>query len=383
MAMANTGVFHRPPPTVLDKLGQLNWPLIAVLCLLTAVGLAAQYSVAGGSWSPWAERHALRFIVGLGALIAIAVTPLHLWLRLAWPAYGVALVGLVLVPIFGTEALGARRWLALGPLSFQPAEAMKIALVLALATWFHSLAPSRTSHPLWLVPPLLLIAVPMVLVMRQPDLGTALMLGTIGSGVMLLAGVSVFYFLGAGAAVLALVPMILPLLHDYQRRRIDAFLDPTLDPLGAGYHITQSKIALGSGGISGRGFLGGTQSQLDFLPEKHTDFIFTTIGEEWGFVGAVTVLTLFALLVVVLKAMSLAVESRFGRLLVSGTGLTVFTYAVINVSMVTGLLPVVGIPLPFVSYGGTSMLTLMLGLGLAMCAYVHRDERMTVASPSL
>jgi rod shape determining protein RodA len=374
--MANSGFFHRAPPNVIDKLAQLSWPLLIVLCLLTAVGLAAQYSVAGGSWSPWAERHAIRFVTGLGLLIVIAVVPLEIWLRLAWPAYGVALGALALVPVMGTEALGARRWLALGPLSFQPSEMMKVAIVIALARWFHRLPARRVSHPFWLLVPIAAIAAPMALVMRQPDLGTAIMLGMTGAGVMLMAGVSFLYF-GAGIAAIAFgVPLAMPYLHDYQRRRIEAFLDPSTDPLGAGYHITQSKIALGSGGTSGKGFLGGTQSQLDFLPEKHTDFIFTTIGEEWGFVGALAVLLLFGMLLIVLMGMALATASRFGRLLISGATLSVIGYAAINIGMVSGSVPVVGVPLPFVSYGGTSMMTLLFGLGLAMGAYVHRNDPM-------
>jgi rod shape determining protein RodA len=372
--MANSGFFHRAPPNVIDKLAQLSWPLLVVLCLLAAVGLAAQYSVAGGSWSPWAERHAIRFVIGLGMMIVIAVVPLEVWLRLAWPAYAVALAALALVPVMGTEALGARRWLALGPISFQPSEMMKVAIVMALASWFHGLTVRRISHPVWLMVPVAAIAVPMALVMRQPDLGTAIMLGLTGVGVMLMAGVNLLYFAAGGAAIVIGVPMAMPYLHDYQRRRIEAFLDPSTDPLGAGYHINQSMIALGSGGASGKGFLGGTQSQLDFLPEKHTDFIFTTIGEEWGFVGALAVLVLFGALVAVLMGMALTTASRFGRLLISGAALSVLGYAAINIGMVSGSLPVVGVPLPFVSYGGTSMMTLLFGLGLAMCAYVHRDE---------
>ena len=374
--MANSNVFYRPPPSVIDKLSKLNWALLITLCLLTGVGLAAQYSVAGGSWSPWAERHAMRFLVGLGVLIAMSVVPLGVWLRLAWPAYGIALVALALVPLIGIEALGARRWLALGPFSFQPSELTKVALIMALASYLRALPPQRLSHPIWLLIPVAMIAVPVALVLRQPDLGTAMMIGIVGGGMLMLAGVNLLYFAGAGAVAVIGVPLAIPYLHDYQRRRIDSFLDPSSDPLGSGYHITQSKIALGSGGTSGKGFLAGTQSQLDFLPEKHTDFIFTTIGEEWGFVGAIAVLALFALLVTVLMSMSLSTASRFGRLLISGAALVVFGYAAINIGMVSGMVPVVGVPLPFVSYGGTSMMTLLIGLGLAMSAYVHRDDAM-------
>ena len=373
--MSSTGFIYEPPRTLIEKLGQLNWLLLVVLCLLAGIGLVALYSVAGGAWSPWAERHAVRFLAGLALLLAISVVPLRVWADLAWPTFLAALCLLALVPVLGTEALGARRWLSVAGLSFQPAELMKVALVAALARYYQALSPRLVSHPLWVLLPVLAIAAPVVLTARQPDLGSAVLIVLIGLGLMLMAGVNLLYFIGAGLGALASIPYALTHLHDYQRRRLDTFLDPGKDPLGAGYHITQSKIALGSGGVSGKGFLGGTQSQLDFLPEKHTDFIFTTIGEEWGFIGTVTVLALFGLLLTVLAGMAMAAGTRFARMLVVGATLTVFGYAAINVSMVTGLVPVVGVPLPFVSYGGTSMLTLMCGLGLAMCAWVHRDER--------
>ncbi len=370
------GVFYRPPPTIIEKLGELNWLLLIALCALTGVGLAALYSVGGGSWSPWAERHALRFLVGLAMLIAVAVVPLRFWLHLAYPAYGVAIVALLLVPLVGSEALGARRWLPLGPLTFQPSEMMKVALVMALAKYYHALPDRRISHPLWLLVPVAMIGAPMALIMKQPDLGTAMMIGMLGGAILLMAGVHLLYFAGGLSAMFVGVPLALPYLHDYQRRRIDVFLDPSSDPLGAGYHITQSKIAMGSGGVTGKGFLSGTQGQLDFLPEKHTDFIFTTIAEEWGFVGSIAVLILIAILLAILLGMALGTVSRAGRLMICGSMVSIFLYASINVGMVSGALPVVGIPLPFVSYGGTSMLTLMFSLGLSMCAWVHRNDAM-------
>ena len=376
--MASTSVFHKPPPTLLDRLSEINWALLVVLSLLAAVGLAALYSVAGGSWSPWAERHALRFLIGLGLVVGMAVVPVGFWLQLAFPAYALAFAALALVPLIGVDALGARRWLALGPVSFQPSEFMKVALVLALAAYYQRLSPARVSQPLWLLVPLAMILAPMGLIVRQPDLGTALLIASVGGGLLLLAGVNFWYFVGAGSAAVAAIPLAMPYLHDYQRRRIETFLDPSSDPLGAGYHVAQSKIAMGSGGVTGKGFLGGTQSQLDFLPEKHTDFIFTTIAEEWGFSGAILIIALFALLIAILIGMALATSSKSGRLLISGAMLTVFIYATINIGMVSGSLPVVGIPLPFISYGGTSMMTLMAALGLAMSAYVHRAEPMSL-----
>jgi len=274
----------------------------------------------------------------------------------------------------GIEAGGAQRWLALAEIRFQPAEFMKITLVLALARYYQGLPTKRISRPEGLIVPLVLIALPVMLTLKQPDLGTAVLFAAIGTGLMFLAGVNIFYFLASGAGAVAALPVIWANLQDYQRRRIEVFLNPDADPLGAGYHITQSKIALGAGGFSGKGYMQGTQSQLDFLPEKHTDFIFTTFGEEWGFAGGMVLLGLFGLLVMMLLLMSLRCASQFARLTIAGSALTIFVYVFINVAMVSGLVPVVGVPLPLVSYGGTSMLTVMFGIGLAMCAYVHRGR---------
>lgn len=357
-----------------QKLQRIHWPAIALLCVITGIGLASLYSVADGSLAPWAERHALRFLLCLGLVFWIAVTPRELWVGLAYPTYLVVLVLLILVPFVGTEAGGAKRWLAAGGIRFQPSELMKITLVLALARYYQWLNPEHVSRPLALVPPLVMIAIPVALTLLQPDLGTAALFAFVGLGLMFVAGVHMLYFIGGVVGTLALLPVIWANLHDYQRRRVEVFLNPEADPLGAGYHITQSKIALGSGGLSGKGFMKGTQSQLDFLPEKHTDFIFTTFAEEWGFVGAVALIGLFALLVMMLLFMALRCASQFARLTITGAALAIFVYAFINIAMVSGLVPVVGVPLPLVSCGGTSMVTVMTGIGLAMCAYVHRGR---------
>jgi rod shape determining protein RodA len=365
---------HSTPQTIGGKLMQVHWPLVALLCALTCVGLLALYAVAGGSLTPWADKQALRFVVAIGLVIAIALTPLQWWINLAYPAYFVGLVLLVLVPFVGTEALGARRWLSIGGASFQPAELMKVALVLMLARYYQWLGATRVSRPQWVILPVVLIAMPVALTLKQPDLGTAVLFAAVGLALMFLAGVNVLYFIGSGLAGLALAPVVWSRLHDYQRRRIEIFLDPEKDPLGAGYHITQSKIALGSGGLSGKGFMQGTQGQLNFLPEKHTDFIFTTLAEEWGFTGALGLIGVYMLLFVVVLSMALSCRSQFGRLASAGAGLIVFLYAFINMSMVSGLVPVVGVPLPLISYGGTSMTTIMFALGVAMCAYVNRAQ---------
>jgi rod shape determining protein RodA len=356
------------------KLARIHWPVAALVCLLAGIGISALYSVGGGDFSPWAERHALRFIITLALVIVIALTPLRWWLSLAYPAYAIALFLLALVPLIGTEALGARRWLSAAGTTFQPAEIMKVALVLMLARYYQWLGSRHVSRPQWVLLPLALIAAPVALTLKQPDLGTAVLFGVVGLSLMFLAGVNILYFAAGGIACGLMAPLIWSKLHDYQRRRIDIFLDPEKDLLGAGYHITQSKIALGAGGLSGKGFMQGTQGQLNFLPEKHTDFIFTTFAEEWGFFGALGLLGLYLVLFLLLLSMAFACRSQFARLVAAGAALILFLYAFINIAMVTGLIPVVGVPLPLISYGGTSMTTIMIALGFAMCAYVNRNQ---------
>ncbi len=362
------------PRSAGEKLWRIHWPVLIVAACIAAIGTAALYSVAGGSFQPWAERHALRFLIGIGIVVAMALVRADVWLKAAFPAYALALLLLCLVPVIGVEALGARRWIGAGSVSFQPSELMKLALVAALARYYQWLPADDVSRPRWVLIPLLLIVVPVVLTLKQPDLGSAMLFAVLGLALMFLAGVSTFYFLAGGAATVAAMPLIWSNLHDYQRRRVEIFLDPEKDPLGAGYHITQSKIALGSGGVSGKGYLQGTQSQLDFVPEKHTDFIATMLGEEWGFAGLLLLLGLYILLMTMMFAMAWRCQNRFGRLVIAGSALTFFVYVFINLAMVTGLVPVVGVPLPLVSYGGTSMMTLMIGLGLAMSGYVHGDD---------
>ncbi len=364
------------PQPLSEKIWRLNWLLLLSICALSATGVVALYSVADGSLAPWAERHAIRTLIGLALIIGIAMLPLRFWLAAAYPVYFLALALLLAVLFGGTQIMGARRWIAIGALSFQPSEIMKVALVLALARYYLGMDDARISRPLWVFVPLLVIAVPVVLVLKQPDLGTAAILASVGLGMMFLAGVSLWYFAAAGVAVAAAGPIIWANLHSYQQSRILTFLDPQRDPLGAGYHITQSKIALGSGGLYGKGFMQGTQSKLDFLPEKHTDFIFTMFAEEMGFIGSISLLALYALLFLVLAYMALSCRNQFSRLLIGGAWIGVFVYSLINIAMVTGLVPVVGVPLPLVSYGGTSMLTIMFGLGTAMCGYVHRYDRL-------
>ncbi len=369
------------PRTLVAKLWSIDWTVLLVVALIGAIGTATLVSVAGGSYQPWADRHVMRLVLGLSLVIVMALVPLGVWMRLAYPSFFAALALLALVPLVGQEALGARRWLTFGGLSFQPSEAVKVALVVALARYYQGLPSGALSRPLQVLVPLLMILAPMLLTLRQPDLGTSLLIAGTGLGLMFLAGVSWLYFVGGALAVFAALPFVLQRLHGYQRRRLEVFLEPDKDPLGAGYHITQSKIALGSGGVTGRGYMQGSQSQLDFVPEKHTDFIFAMFGEEWGFVGTLVLVGLFALLVTLVMLAALRAASPFARLLVAGFALQVLVYAGINMAMVTGLAPVVGVPLPFVSYGGTSLMSLMVALGLAMSASVHGRERLPGGDP--
>lgn len=356
-----------------EKLIEFNWGFLLLLLLIASIGFAMLYSVAEGSFSPWALRQAARFAVGMGIMVSVAMIDLRLWMRLAYPLYGIALVMLVAVEVIGFVGMGAQRWLNLGFVSVQPSEIMKVTLILALARYFHGLTLEEVSRIRNLLIPLGLVGAPVALVVLQPDLGTAILLIATGAVLFFSAGLRWRYFILAGAGVLAVIPIVWSRLHDYQRNRVLTFLEPERDPLGAGYHILQSKIALGSGGIFGKGFMEGTQSQLNFLPEKHTDFIFTMLGEELGLVGGLVLLTLYFVVLMFSLNVALQCRNQFGRLVAIGVSMTFFFYVFINTSMVMGLLPVVGVPLPLVSYGGTAMLSLMFAFGLLMSVHIHRN----------
>lgn len=365
--------FKTPGMTLAQKLWQVNWSMLLLIVAVATVGFAMLYSAANGSMDPWASRQMVRFVGGLGLMFLVALVDMRVWLRYAYPIYGVVLLLLAAVELVGTIGMGAQRWIDLGLFNLQPSELMKLALVLALARYFHCLNFEDIGRPTRLLAPLLMVAVPVALVLFQPDLGTAGML-LLGSGaVFFLAGVRLWKFVVVILAGLAAIPVAWNLMHDYQRQRILTFLDPERDPLGAGYHILQSKIALGSGGMFGKGFLLGTQSHLNFLPEKQTDFIFTMLAEEFGLVGGILLLGLYALLLIYGFAIALRCRSQFGRLVAMGATTTLFLYVFINVAMVIGLIPVVGVPLPLVSYGGTVMMTILVGFGLMMNVYIHRD----------
>ena len=359
-----------------ERLSRLHWPLIVMLTLIATAGVLTLYSVAGGSWQPWALKHALRFSVALVMMVGIGLVSMRYWMALAYPIYFVALAALAAVPFIGEVNMGAQRWIELGGLQFQPSEMMKIGLVLALARYYHGLRAEQVSHILYLIPPAIMIGAPVGLVFIQPDLGTAMLLGATGVAMVFLAGLSWrIGFIGViGAIAAGYSAYRFELLKPYQVERILTFLNPDRDPLGQGYHLLQSKIGLGSGGLEGKGYMMGTQSQLKFLPEMQTDFIFTIFGEEFGFVGAVALLLLY--LTVILTGVNIALKAKthFARMTAMGVVVTFALYVIINAGMVMGLAPVVGVPLPLVSYGGTVMMTIMAGFGLVMSAHMSRDQ---------
>jgi rod shape determining protein RodA len=358
-----------------QKIWQINWMIVLLLCALAGIGFAMLYSAANGNIDPWASRQMIRFGIGFILMIVVCLIDIRIWFRYAYLLYFAALGLLVAVEIIGSGAMGAQRWISAGAFQIQPAEVMKIALVLGLARYFHGASAEDLGRPLYLAIPLALLAVPTALMLRQPDLGTAVMLVLAGAAIFFIAGVRIWMFGVALAATLAAVPVAWQFLHGYQKQRILIFFDPEIDPLGAGYHILQSKIALGSGGLFGKGFLQGSQSHLKFLPEKQTDFIFTMLAEEFGLVGGVGLLVLYLFLLVYGFAISLRARNQFARLLAMGLTTTLFLYVFINVGMVMGILPVVGVPLPLISYGGTAMLTVLIGFGLLLCIYIHRDVK--------
>ncbi len=366
---------QRPQLTLGAKIRMINWGLVLLVCVIAGIGVGLLYSAAGGQWDPWAKSQLVRFIPGVVVMLFIALIDIRIWLQFAYIIYLGVLALLIAVEVMGHIGMGAQRWINLGFFVLQPSELMKPALTLVLARYFHGLTLEQIGRPLLLIPPMVLVFMPVGLVLLQPNLGTALLL-LLGSGaIFFAAGVRLWKFALAIGGGLAAIPIGWEFLHDYQRQRVYTFLDPETDPLGAGYNIIQSKIALGSGGLFGKGFMNGSQSQLMFLPEKHTDFIFVVLAEEFGMVGALVLLFLYFLLLVYGVIISLSCRNQFGRLLGVGLTTTFALYMFVNVAMVMGLIPVVGIPLPLVSYGGTAMMTLMIGVGLLLSVSVHREIR--------
>ncbi|MGO1118191.1 rod shape-determining protein RodA [Rhodovibrionaceae bacterium A322] len=372
---------RNPSLTIGQKFLAMNWLLVLLICAVASVGFAMLYSAANGSYDPWTSKQMIRFAMGLVIMLTVALVDIRFWFRVAYPLYFLALGLLVAVEVVGSVGMGAQRWIDLKVIQLQPSELMKVALVLALARYFHSVPLDEIGRLRHLLIPFVLIGSPVVLVLKQPDLGTALMLVMVAGAVFFAAGVRIWKFVVVAVGTGAAIPIIWSQLRPYQQRRVLTFLDPESDPLGAGYHITQSKIALGSGGLFGRGFLEGTQSHLSFLPEKQTDFIFTMLAEEFGLIGGIGLMVLFLLIFVYGFAIALRSNNHFGRLLALGLTFNLFCYFFINIAMVMGLVPVVGVPLPLISYGGTVMLTVMLAFGLTLSVSVHRDLRIPRRGP--
>jgi len=354
-----------------QKLLRLNWGIIFFILLISAIGWGLLISAAGGDMQPWAFKQILRFSVGVFIMLALACTDLRWWFHFSYVFYGISLLLLFGVEILGSiGGWGAQRWIDLYIIQLQPSELMKIALVMALARYFHNQSLPLSFAKLLF--PLLLILLPTILVLRQPDLGTAMIFLLMGGMLFFAAGVSLWLFAAGLIGTAASLPLLWGFLHEYQQNRILTFFGSTQDTLGTGYHITQSKIALGSGGVWGKGFMQGTQASLNFLPAKQTDFIFTLLCEEWGFMGGAFLISLYVVLIIMCFRIVLTTQNTFGRFVAMGMTVTFFLYVFINIAMVMGLLPVVGVPLPLVSYGGTAMLTLLMGFGFLLNVGLHR-----------
>jgi rod shape determining protein RodA len=362
--------------TLGQKFKQISWGLVVLITITASIGFTALYSAAGGDFDPWASRQMVRFAVGMVGMLIVAMIDIRLWYRFAYIIYGLGFILLVIVEVMGKIGMGAQRWIDLGFIQLQPSEFMKIAVILALARYFHGSTQEDVKRLFFLIPPALMILAPVGLVMMQPDLGTGAMILLAGAALIFLAGAPIWIFLLGIAGGIASLPVAWMFLHEYQKNRVRTFLNPEADPLGTGYHIIQSKIALGSAGIEGKGFLQGTQAHLNFLPEKQTDFIFTLWAEEWGLLGGVFLLSIMALIFLYCGWIAFRCRHGFGRLLAFGLMVNFSLYAIINIAMVMGLIPVVGIPLPLISYGGTAMLSLLVGFGLIMSCNIHRDSKL-------
>ena len=373
MLSARRLIRAEPSFGIATKLWQISWSYVLLLCMLAGVGYVALYSAAGGSPDPYATRHIIRFGVGLVVMIGVALVDIRLIEKFSYVVYGGSVVLLALVLRMGHVGKGAQRWIELGGLQLQPSELAKIGLVMALAAWFHKATWEKMGNPLFLIPPAVMIVVPVVLILKEPNLGTAVITGIVGAAVVLAAGIRWWKVALVAIPIPFAAQFAFAHLHDYQRARITTFMNPESDPLGAGYNIIQSKIALGSGGLWGKGFLQGTQGHLNFLPEKQTDFIFTTLAEEFGLVGGLALIALLGVIVIGGVAIALRCRNHYGRLLGLGIAVNFFMYVFVNIAMVMGAIPVGGVPLPLVSHGGSAMLTAMFGFGLLMSVHVHRD----------
>lgn len=360
------------------KLGEIDWIFCLTLTLIAAAAILVQFSIAGSQWMPWALPTLIRYAVFFAIMVVAALVDLRVWFALAYPLYGVGFLLLVAVDLVGHHALGAQRWIQLGPIQIQPSEIMKVGLVLALARFYHSASGRTAQLSWWLLWPAFLILAPVALILKQPDLGTAILVLLTGTAIMVLGGLSWRIIVaGAVGAVALIPPVVMFALHGYQKARVTSFLNPESDPSGSGYHNLQSAIAIGSGGLLGKGYGLGSQSELNFLPEKQTDFIFSSLAEQFGFVGCVSILLLYAAVIFMALRTAYISHSHFGRLAAAGITVTFTVSLLINGAMVMGLAPVVGVPMPLLSYGGTVMLTIMVGFGLVQAVRVHRYSEVT------
>ena len=357
---------------ILSRLRSINFMFLFLVTLIFLFGVLSLYSISGGEFNSWPIKHVQRFILGLIIFFIICSFDIKFFFIFAYPIFFLSLLFLIVVPFLGTEMYGATRWIKIAGISLQPSEFIKFTLILALAKYFHSTAGDSNSFIKKFILPLIIILIPVIIVATQPDLGTAVIIFIGGVSIFWIVGLSYKYFISGGVVLIFSIPLLWQYLKDYQKERVFTFFNPERDPLGHGYHIMQSKIALGSGGILGKGYMEGTQSHLNFLPEMHTDFIFTMFGEEFGFLGALVLICLYAGLIFLSIKMGLESRSYFGRYLSLGVSTVFFIYIFVNISMVTGLLPVVGVPLPLVSYGGSSMLAVMGAFGLLMNCYIHQ-----------
>ena len=354
------------------KLQSINYPLLGLIIILFFVGLAALYSISNGDFNSWPLKHSQRFILGLMIFFIVILFDLRIIFGYAYVIFFLSIISLAIIPFIGIESNGATRWISIAGISLQPSEFVKYTLILALAKYFHSIN-NDSSFIKTLIIPLIITVIPVMLVIIQPDLGTALIILLGGMSLFWISGLNYKYFIVGIFSILCSLPVLWQYLKDYQKDRVLTFFNPERDPLGNGYHIMQSKIALGSGGIFGKGFMEGTQSHLNFLPEMQTDFIFTMLGEEFGFIGTFTLLSIYAALIMTSVRLAMKSRSLFSKYLSLGVCNVFFIYIFVNIGMVTGLLPVVGVPLPFISYGGSSMLAVMFGFGLLMNCYINRN----------
>lgn len=369
--------FHTDELSLGEKIFAINWGLVLLILIVSSIGIALLYSAGGKEWQPWAGPQLLRGGVGIVLMLGLALIDVRWWLRLAYPLYFVTLVLLVFVEISGHIGMGAQRWIHLGFFVIQPSELTKITLILALARYFHALPIEDIGHFRALLPAVAMTLAPIALVLVQPNLGTAALLGLVATAMFFVAGVRKWKFATVFALGASCLPILWHFMHDYQKRRVMTFMNPESDRLGAGYNIMQSKIALGAGGLFGKGFGNGSQSQLQFLPEKHTDFIFVVLAEEFGMLGALVLLLLYAMILAYGFLIAINCQNQFARLAAFGLTVNFFLYLCVNIAMVTGMIPVVGIPLPLISYGGTAMITLLIGFGILLSLSVHKEVRIS------